>query len=84
MTFPILSLLFFLLNGQPVRKQRVRFLIDSKNKSRRVEFPMKINSVFQPDLLSKEIGTQIVSLKPLFSTIYINQEEWTEETLHHL
>jgi len=67
-----------------VRKQRASFLIDSKNKSRRVEFPMKINSVFQPDLLSKEIGTKIMSLKPLFSAVYITQEEWTEKILHHL
>lgn len=45
---------------------------------------MERNSVFQPDVLSKEIRTKIMSLKPLFSDVYTTQEKWTEELSHHL
>jgi len=45
---------------------------------------MKRNSVFQPDLLSKEIWPKIMSLKPLFSAVYTTREKWTGETLDHL
>lgn len=82
--FLIIPLLFSLFNEWFVRKWRINFLIDNKNKSGRVEFPVKRKSVFQPDLLSKEIRTKIMSLKSLFSDVYITLEKWTEETLHHL
>lgn len=67
--------LFFSLDEWSVRKQRANFLIDNQNKSGGVQFPIKRNSVLQPDLLSKETSAKIMTLKPLFSDAYINQEE---------